>query len=294
MKTRLFFLFVLMLSMTVNILGQNAGDYYQEYENAVQQGDYSKAVKALEKCNSMSNESPMSSFSLGLMYLTGKGLPVDTTKAMVQFLSTTSYEYRYNAHVTIDFLKNMGASPSDIKKAEDEIKENDRQYKLYLKPSPLEENLIISFARRWLGCLSFQDATDTEETYEDRMDAAASALKDLEKADSLTQDAYSQYLLGRIYYEGLIGMRDQTKGMRLIERAAEKGSISALTYLGDITMKQGDKKGARELWKAATKIEILPIPLMNRRNALSFRSPNIDIFDVRKMQQHAAASLKQK
>ncbi len=286
------FLFVIVFEWCICGAAQNAGELYQQYETAIHQGDYQRAYNVLEQCDNLCNHSPLSAFSLTLMYLMGKGTPIDTTQAIVCAGMTSTFDYRRSHPMNWkQFGERLGMSASAIQQMKDDFDEQNRQYDLYMKLTSKEENAMKAFACRWLGCLSFMGISPLE-SFEDNLATASSALADLQKADSLTSDVYATYLIGRIYYEGLIGFKDKNKGLHFIELAALKGSLSALTYLGEIKYEQGDRKEARKLWKEATEMEVFPLLLPTRQNILYYCSPNVDIGDVREMKQRAHQNLR--
>lgn len=271
---------------------QTAGDYYQQYEDAVKAEDYSKAFEAIKKCDDMCYHAPLSSFSLGMMYLMGKGTPVDTTQALISFSMATSYTYRVNQHLNWNkFGQDLGMSSSTIHGIEGDIKEMNRQYSLYMQLSPYLENVIMAFAYRWIACLYIEPVNTTTDL-EERLECASSAMDNAQKADSLCKDAYADYLLGKIHYEGLIGVKDYEKSAAYLEDAASRGSISAVTFLGEIYKDIDDKKGAKRMWKLAAETDIKPLILPTRTNIRYFLSSNIDIGDVREMKARAINYLK--
>ncbi len=288
---KLFFV-ILGIVFSVCVSAQNAGELYQQYELALSQGDYKKAFSALSECDNLCNHSPLSSFSLALMYLIGEGTQIDTTQAMVYASFTGSYDYRRNHPMDFDrFGERMGLSTSAIQQMKDDFNEQNRQYDLYMKQPIKYENIMKAFSNRWLGYFSFMYINSSAD-YEENLANASSALSSLQKADSLSSDVYSLYLLGRIYYEGLLGYKEKEKGLRYIELSASRGCLSALTYLGEIKYKQGEEKSAKRLWKEAARTEVYPLVHPTRRNILYFNSPNIDIGDVREMKQRAIHYLK--
>ena len=152
---KLFFV-ILGIVFSVCVSAQIAGELYQQYEQALSQGDYKKAFSALSECDNLCNHSPLSSFSLALMYLIGEETQIDTTQAMVYASFTGSYDYRRNHPMDFDrFGERMGLSTSAIQQMKDDFNEQNRQYDLYMKQPIKDENIMKAFSYRWLGYFSF-------------------------------------------------------------------------------------------------------------------------------------------
>ena len=296
-------LIVFLEAFTPNINAQTAGDYYHSYEENVAQGNYEAAYKAIVHCNKLVGNSPLTTTIIGVMRLQGKGVPKDTVRAYIDGFSLAAYcidfkskESRDKSDKMYEGMSNVGSV--DMKEIHNRIKESrkeeDMQYQTYLTLSDSHTDILTAFAARWNACYGMVslDASLISGDLEQRFAEASGVIEEVEISIPLTGDAYSEYLLGKIWYEGHTGMKDRQKGIDLFEQAASKGCISALTYLGDIMKKKGDINKAKEYWRKAAQEEVKPLILPNKQNVTYFASPNIDIYDVKVMRERAINNLK--
>ncbi len=280
----------------------NAGDYYRFYEENVAKRNYDAAYKAIVKCDKMVGHSPLSSTIIGVMRLLGTGIPKDTTRAFIDGFSVVAYCIDYKSETergkTVKMYEGMTSIDAvNLKATIEQIKESwvqqDAQY-YHLKLRDTEHAVLTSFAFRWMACFSMVgvDTAISSGDFEEKLANADAVIEDVNEGLALTNDAYLIYLLGKIWYEGLTGMKDRQKGIALFEESASKGCISALTYIGDIMHKKGDIKKARDYWKKAVEQDVRPLILPTKQNVSYYSSPNIDLYDVRLMREKAIQNLK--
>ena len=280
----------------------NAGDYYRFYEENVAKKNYDTAYKAIVKCDKMVGHSPLSSTIIGVMRLLGTGIPKDTTRAFIDGFSVVAYCIDHKSETerakTVKMYEGMTSIDAvNMKEITERIKESwaqeDAQYS-HLKLSDTNHKVLKTFAFRWMACYSMVgvDAAILSGDLEEKLAGANEVLEDVKEGLALTDDAYLKYLLGKIWYEGLTGMKDRQKGIDLFEESASKGCISALTYIGDIMKKKGDINKARDYWKKAIEQEVKPLILPTKQNILYYLSPNIDLYDVRIMKERAIQNLR--
>lgn len=278
-----------------------AGDLFQFYEKHIAAGNDELAISCLEKSNDLSRCSPLSSTALGVMYLIGRGVEMDSTEVILSFSASVNFDYinsdEYLKKHELS-MRRMGTNEKNIK---DEVSylrqvrdQGMEQYQLYMRLDETKTRMLQAFCSRWLAC---NDMVSIDEAIADgdieaKLEAAAEGLENALMADSLAGDAFAEYLLGRLYYEGCLGMRDKQLGIHYFEQAASKGCISALTYLGEIKAKSDDTATARQLWLQATREKIYPIEPITRANIDYIASPNLDLYDTRAMQLKAIQHLK--
>lgn len=281
----------------------NAGDYYRFYEENVAKKNYDAAYKAIVKCEKMVGHSPLSSTIIGVMRLLGTGIPKDTTRAFIDGFSVAAYCIDFKSKESRDKSDKMYEGMSkvgsvDMNEIHNRIietrKEEDKQYQTYLTLSEPHTNILTAFAARWNACYGMVsiEASLISGDLEQRFAEASGVMEDVEISIPLTGDAFSMYLLGKIWYEGYTGMKDRQKGIDFFEQSASKGCISALTYLGDIMKEKGNINKAKAYWRKAAQEEVKPLILPNKQNVTYFASPNIDIYDVKVMKERAIKNLK--
>ena len=280
----------------------NAGDYYRFYEENVAKKNFDAAFKAIVKCDKMVGHSPLSSTIIGVMRLLGAGTPKDTTRAFIDGFSVVAYCIDLKSETerakTVKMYEGMASSDAvNLKAAIEGVKESwvqqDAQYG-HLMLRDAEQTVLTNFAFRWMACYSMLgvDRAISTGDFEEKLANADAVIEDVNEGLALSDDAYLKYLLGKIWYEGLAGMKDRQKGIALFEESASKGSISALTYIGDIMKKKGDIIKARDYWQKAVEQEVKPLILPTKKNVSYFSSPNIDLYDVRIMREKAIQNLK--
>lgn len=204
--------------------------------------NYSGALKAYEQAATKGDR--LGSYNLALMYLYGKGVPVDFQKAKTLF-TEASNQGSHEAMTQLGgiYFNGLG-QPRDeqqglswYKKAA-EMGEGNALYQLGL----LSETGVatkIDFAN---ALKFYQGASD--QGNEKAMLALARMYhyglgvdKDLKKSANLyqkladRQNAYAQYQLATFYLDGTAGERSLDKGKQLLKQASENGSPEAQKIL---------------------------------------------------------------
>lgn len=288
--------------------GQNkqqatAGDYFHAYETQVATGDDEKAINYLKRCDEMTLCSPLSSTALGIMYLLGRGVETrDSSDVIIAFLTAVNYDYVNSSDNKLndeDFIRHIAElgnqNPNDaVARHKNRMENGLTQYERHMKLDDGKTKVLQAFCYRWLACsdmVSLDEAV-AKDDLEGKLLAASEGLENAMMADSLNSDAYSEYMIGKMYYEGSLGMRNRKLGIQYFEQSASKGCISALTYLGEIKDKNDEKTAARELWLQASKQTVIPMVPLTKSNIDYLVSPNIDLYDTKSMQLKALDYLK--
>ena len=280
----------------------NAGDYYRFYEENVAKKNYDAAYKAIVKCNKMVGNSPLSTTIIGIMRLQGKGVLQDTVRAFIDGFSLAAYCLDFKSEASrkktgkmYEGLASLGNDnlSAAVESVKVSWKDEDSQYSNYLKLSETETNILTAFAFRWMGCYSMVGVEEAIASgdFEEKIANADGVIEDADECFVFMEDAYLQYLIGKVWYEGLTGMKDRQKGIDYLEKSASKNCISALTYLGNIVEKKDDIQKAIEFWKRAAKEDVKPLILPMKKNVSYFTSPNIDLYDVKAMKEIAISKL---
>lgn len=278
-----------------------AGDLFRTYEAQIAAQNDVLAFKALEASDDLSRYSPLSSTALGIMYLLGRGVEVDSIKVVFAFGNSVYFDY-INSDENIEkhaaSMRRRGAKQAEIDDDVSYLRQHrDKgmvQYRQYMQLPEDKTRALQAFGFRWLACNDMieVDKAVIQGDTEYKLTAAAEGLEMALMADSLAGDAFAEYLLGRMYYEGSLGMRDRQRGIQYLESSAGKSCISALTYLGEIKAERGDKAAAIKLWRRASQQSIYPIIPLMRSNIDYFVSPNLDLYDTQVMQLKALQYLK--
>lgn len=291
------------VSYSQTIQQATAGDFFQAYETQVSVGNYEKAFKYLKICDDMSLSSPLSSTALGIMYLLGSGIEkTDSAEVIIAFSSAVYFDYtnsnenRFNDEDFIRHIAEVGNQNADdaVSKHQNRMKNGLFQYERFMKLEDRQTKILQAFCCRWLACsdMFYLDEAVATDNIESKLLAASEGLENSMMADSLNSDAYAEYMLGKMYYEGSLGMRDRKLGIQYFEKSASKGCISALTYLGEIKAKSGETAAAKKLWLQASQQTIYPIVPLTKSNIDYFASPNLDLYDTQRMQLKALQYLK--
>ncbi|MGC1181544.1 tetratricopeptide repeat protein [Legionella sp.] len=205
--------------------------------------NYAQAFKVYEQAAAQGNG--LGIYNLALMYLYGKGIPVDFEKAKSLFLEAANKENSeaMNQLASIYFT-GLGGLPRDAQQA----------LAWYKKASEMgNANALYE-----LGLLSETGVTTKLDFNEALKYYQAAADKGNEKAMlalarmyhyglgvaknpkiaasyyeklALRQNAYAQYQLGTYYLEGTAGEQSLTKGKQLLQQASDNGSLQARKLL---------------------------------------------------------------
>ena len=224
--------------------------------------NYTKAIKAYEEAAAKGNT--IGAYNLALMYLYGKGVPVDYQKAKALFTEAANKGYPEAITQLAGIYFNGLGVPRDVHQG----------MELYKKAASLNN----SNALYELGLLS-ETGIATKVNYADALkyynDAASKgneramlALarmyhkglgidKDLKLSASYyqkladRQNAYAQYKLGTFYMDGIAVERSIDKGTRLLKQASENGNMEARHALETLNTKSQAKTNKDPAAKAS-------------------------------------------
>ena len=292
MKKRLTILLLCIVAFASK--AQTVGDLYQQYKAAVEAGDMQTAFKAIKECDSQTAHCPFASAALAVMYGQGYGTAANQFEAMMGFLNCAHYDNiaakqgQLNNSIGETFSSlGLNISAADLNNAQQQMRRN---YELYMMPDLVNETCVKAFAYRMNAIRNMQyydeskASGDTEEMLVN-LDAAVEACL---AADSLMGDAYAQYLLGKVYYEGLLGFKDKEKGLELLNLAVDEGyCLSARLYLAKIDLKKGNIEAAKEKLDDVIYSDVRPIKPLLMDKCTELIDPNYDYYDVRQCQQEA-------
>jgi enhanced entry protein EnhC len=236
--------------------------------------DYVQALKAYEQAASKGNTLGM--YNLALMYLYGKGTPVDFAKAKGLFIEAANKNFHeaMNQLGSIYFM-GLGQQRDEqralawYKKAA-QLGNANALYELgLLSETGVTTKLDFSEALHY-----YQAAAD--KNHEKAMLALARMYhyglgvpKDLKKAAILyeklagRQNAYAQYQLGTFYLEGTAGELSPAKGKELLEQASDNGSLQARKVLQHMEA------------KAQERVSFIEPVIMNRAPIIAGEAANL-------------------
>jgi len=160
--------------------------------------------------------------------------------------------------------------------------------KPYFSLDERQKKLILSFANQRVGV---GDLFYPHEDEEERLANISGGIESFQRAIEATNDAVSNFYLGKIYYEGLLGFKEKTLGMKHIQSAAAQGSALANCYLGNLRQAEGNTAEARKLWKLAASAK-LQRPQLQITTLETLASPNPDMPEVREAVKRAKDNLK--
>jgi len=160
--------------------------------------------------------------------------------------------------------------------------------KPYFSLDERQKKLILSFANQRVGVGNMFYPHEDEE---DRLANISEGMECFQRAIESTNDAVSNFYLGKIYYEGLLGFKEKTNGMKYIQAAADQGSALANCYLGNLRQAEGNIAEARKLWKLAASAK-LQRPQLKITTLETLASPNPDMPEVREAVKQAKDNLK--
>lgn len=295
-------LMIIMLCITVCIAkAQTVGELYQQYKTAVEAGNMEKAFEAIKACDSQTSSCPFASAALAVMYNQGYGTTADPTNALVSFLSCQFYDKtkKLSKDREINSVIANTANSLGLNLTLDGLNETERKnqqnYEQYMMLDEVNHACVIAFACRMHAIADMQGydeskaSGDTEEMLADVEAAVEACLA----ADSIASDAYAHYLLGKIYYEGLLGFKDKETGLALLTNAAEEDDcLSAKVYLAKLDIKKGDIKAAKEKLDDVIYMDVRPIKPLMMDECYMLIDPNYDHYDVRKCKQEAEELMK--
>lgn len=242
-------------------------DCYDLYLKCTAEKRYDAAFDYL-LCASKS-DSPLALCALGYCYENGIGVDVMKSDGNVSYMMAT-----YHINVPLEEQQRkfadtqkmlvesglMDKSLLDVKLEASKLALDDRQ-----------KNIVLAFAYR-RPALNYMPKSRNEEDYDENL---SDVMEDFSKAISANNDAVSQFMLGRIYYEGLQGFAEKEQGLDLLNKAAAQNNIAALGYLAEICEKRGQKSKAMEYWQRAASQSICkPVFSISRLSTLA--SPNGD------------------
>jgi enhanced entry protein EnhC len=244
--------------------------------------NYPKALKAYEQAALKGNALGM--YNLALMYLYGKGVPVEFAKAKGLFMEAANK----NLHDAMNqlggiYFMGLGQQRDESKalawyKKAAELGNANALYELgLLSETGVTTELNFSEALKY-----YQAAADKH--HEKAMLALARMYhyglgvpKDPKKAAilyqklALRQNAYAQYQLGTYYLEGTAGERSPEKGRELLEQASDNGSLQARKVL----QRMEAKAQARVSFIEPVIVNSLPIATGESANLMYLDALNI-------------------
>lgn len=157
----------------------------------------------------------------------------------------------------------------------------------FFTPNDAQKKLLQAFARQRLGVTDMLYPFENEEEH---IANISSGVKNFQKAIDVNDDATSNFYMGKICYEGLLGFKEKARGLKFIEKAVAKGSALACCYLGNIKLSEGDTASARKLWQQAANAKLQKIEI--RTTTLeTLSSPNPDMPEVRQAVKEAKENL---
>lgn len=159
---------------------------------------------------------------------------------------------------------------------------------MYFMPNEEQRQWIKSFASQRAGVFDISCPSDDEE---DRIANVSGAVESFQEAVEAGNDAVSNFYLGKIYYEGLLGFKEKANGMKYIETAAAQGSALANCYLGNLKKEEGDLSSARKLWQKAAEAQ-LQRPQVRIATLSTLAAVNPDMPEVRAAVKEAKDNLK--
>ena len=242
-------------------------DSYDLYQKCTAERRYDAAFDYLLVASK--GDSPLALCALGYCYENGIGVSVMEGDGDVAYMLAS-----YHINVPLEEQQRkftdtqkmlvesglMDKSTLDIKLKASAIALDDRQ-----------KNIVLAFAYR-RPALNCMPKSKDEENYDENLD---DVMEDFSKAVSANNDAVSQFMLGRIYYEGLQGFPEKELGLDFLNKAAAQNNIAALGYLAEIYEKQGQKNKAMEYWRRAASQSICK-PIFSVSQISTLASPNSD------------------
>lgn len=244
-------------------------DSYHLFLSCLNRKRYKEAFDFLSNASEMKN--PLLLCALAYFYEKGIGIEKDETTATITYeiasyyIETPKEVYRKQY---IENMKDLAESGLIDKTYIDNIKFEESEIPL----SEKQLNIINAFAHRKTGLQYFPQDTKDKEAYEADL---AEVIEEFEKAVEANEDAVSMFMLGRIYYEGLLGFAEKERGMELLSKAANKHNIAALGYLAELYKKQGNKTLSKEYWQKAA-IQTITKPIFTFDTISTLENPNIE------------------
>ncbi|MBA2650422.1 MAG: SEL1-like repeat protein [Legionella sp.] len=201
--------------------------------------DYTGALKSYEQAALKGNGK--ATFDLALMYLYGKGIPVDYKKAKILLADASNKGVHEATHQLAELSFYGQGQPQNEKEALD----------LYLKAADLGNDSALYH----LGVLSetglglefnFKNAIKYYQKASEKGNARAllalarihhyikndaSTSANIYKKLAETQNAYAQFRLGTYYIDGVVGEALRDRGQQLIKQASENGNVLASHWL---------------------------------------------------------------
>lgn len=160
---------------------------------------------------------------------------------------------------------------------------------MFFLPNDEQRQWIKSFASQRAGVFDISVPSNGDE--EERIANVSAAVESFQKAINTSNDAVSNFYLGKIYYEGLLGFKEKKNGLKYIEAAAAQGSALANCYLGNLKKEEGDIDTARKLWQKAANAQ-LQRPQVRISTLSSLVTVNPDMSEVRFAVKEAKNNLK--
>lgn len=287
------------MSIIANTLNaQTVGDLYKQYKAAVEAGDMKTAFMAIKECDKQTDHCPFASAALAVMYDQGYGTNVDSVEAMMGFIGCWNYEFyisktsQTNGKLA-DGFKSLGLDiVEEMNKSMQKCRQN---YEQYMMLDWKNHACVKAFACRMnaIRNMKYYEESKANGDTEEMLADLESVVKYCLAADSLNADEYSNYLLGKIFYEGLLGFKDKETGLALLNYAGEEGDcISAKVYLAKLDIKKGDIEAAKKKLEDVINTDVLPITPLLMDKCYMLIDPNYDHYDVCQCKQEAIELMK--